>query len=193
MKSTNMEKTLIIHPDDRSTDFLSILYAQIPYKKILCGGVSQKELVRLIKAHDTIMMMGHGSPRGLFAMGKFPTNSGFVIDEKHVKYLREKECVFIWCYASDFVKKHNLSGFSTGMFISELSEAMFCGVKEATQEMVDESNEKFVTLFNEAVSKNEDKQKAYYEVMNEYARFALHNKVAEYNNARLMLFEEVEK
>jgi len=188
-----MKRTLIIHPEDKSTDFLYKLYEPIKEKTIIKGGVSRKELIKLVREHDIIMMMGHGSPYGLFSVGKFYTQGGYVIDLDFVKHLRDKECVYIWCYASDFVRRHKLCGFSTGMFISEVSEAMFCNIKEATQEMVDDSNDKFVTLFNEAVATESELPNLYERVKNEYSDFAKGNKVAEYNSVRLCLFEYSEK
>ena len=42
-------KTLIIHPHDESTQFLDIVYNPIPNKTIITGGVTQKELIKLIE------------------------------------------------------------------------------------------------------------------------------------------------
>ena len=65
-------KTLIIHPKDESTQFLDIVYNPIPNKTIITGGVTQKELIKLIEEHDRVMMCGHGSPYGLFQLDNFP-------------------------------------------------------------------------------------------------------------------------
>ena len=63
--------TLIIHPEDPSTSFLNIVYKDIPNKTLVTGGISKQEVMELIKEHDRIMMMGHGSPVGLFGIEKF--------------------------------------------------------------------------------------------------------------------------
>ena len=45
--------------------------------------------------------------------------------------LKKKDnSVFIWCNADQFVNRYNLKGFYTGMFISEVMEAVFCGLQE---------------------------------------------------------------
>ena len=64
-------KTLIVHPKDDSTFFLDIVYKNIPNKTIITGGITKTELKELIKSHDRVMMMGHGSPGGLFSVGQF--------------------------------------------------------------------------------------------------------------------------
>ena len=68
-----MEKTLIIHPDDRSTDFLKPIYASIEKATIITGGKSKNEVVELIEQHDRTIILGHGSPNGLFAMRQTKT------------------------------------------------------------------------------------------------------------------------
>ena len=62
---------LIIHPTDRSTDFLSPIYANITDATIMNGGVSKDQVAKAINEHDRIIMLGHGSPYGLFSIGQF--------------------------------------------------------------------------------------------------------------------------
>jgi len=114
-------KTLVIHPKDSSTDFLKPIYENISDKTVITGGATPEQLVKLIESHDRIMMMGHGSPSGLFGIG---FNRLFVVDSGLVEHLNKKENnVFIWCNADRFVEAHNLKGLYSGMFISEVSEA----------------------------------------------------------------------
>ena len=61
-------KTLVIHPQDDSTFFLDIVYRNIEDLTLITGGVSKSELREEIERHDRIMMMGHGSPGGLFSV-----------------------------------------------------------------------------------------------------------------------------
>ena len=56
-------------------------------------------LLKLIRSHDLIIMMGHGTDKGLLGFDKY------VIDSSLIDELRKKICICIWCYASDFVKK----------------------------------------------------------------------------------------
>ena len=70
-------KTLIIHPDDRSTDFLRAIYAPLKNYTLITMG-TRKEVNELIKSHDRIIMCGHGTPYGLLSVGKF--EGSFIID-----------------------------------------------------------------------------------------------------------------
>ncbi len=109
-------KTLVIHPRDVTTDFLSAIYEDKDWH-VIDSNVSSKELKHQIKMHDRIVMLGHGSGDGLFGYNKF------VIDSKLVYLLRHKLTVCIWCNADVFVKKYGLNGFYTGMIVSEIEEA----------------------------------------------------------------------
>lgn len=180
-------KTLIVHPKDRSTDFLDILYTPIIDKTVIKGGVTKLELKKLIKDHDRVMMMGHGSPQGLFSVGQFRNTGGHIIDETMLDVLREKDNnVFIWCNADKFVESYKLKGFSSGMFISEVGEAVYCGLTDISQKIVDESNYGFCNIFAKYV--NQDKDTIYENVKKEYSLIAEQNPVAEYNNQRLYNF-----
>ncbi|MFM1972418.1 MAG: hypothetical protein RL185_1100, partial [Bacteroidota bacterium] len=100
-------KTLIIHPDDRSTDFLRAVYAGLDNLTVVTGGISVEEVHEMIVAHDRVIMLGHGTPNGLLSMGNFMStgSSFFVVDERIAKELAKKDNnIYIWCYASDFVK-----------------------------------------------------------------------------------------
>ena len=137
-------KTLVIHPDDRSTDFLRPIYQNIEGATVLTKDVSANRLEKEIRSHDQILMMGHGTPSGLLNCARI--GRGYLtIGEQHVKLLRDKRCIFIWCNADQFVERHSLKGLYTGMFISEVGEAVFCKVP-ADQEAVDTSNSRFADL-----------------------------------------------
>jgi hypothetical protein len=196
-------KTLIIHPTDPSTSFLDIVYKDIPNQTLITGGISKNEVRKLIKKHDRVMMMGHGSPYGLFAVGQFTNQTkwgpSYIIDNTMVDVLSEKEHnVYIWCWASDFVRTNDLKGFSSGMFISEVGEAMFCSnektnnselsiqLKTTTQDEVDESNYGFCNIINKYI--NETTDTIYENVMKEYGMIAEHNPVALYNHNRIKMF-----
>lgn len=177
-------KTLIIHPKDASTSFLDIVYENIQDKTLITGGVTKSELIKLINEHDRIMMMGHGSPAGLFAVGQFNNVGAYIIDQSMVPYLKQKENnVFIWCNADKFVDIFSLKGFYSGMFISEVGEANYCGLPGMSQEIVDESNYGFVNIIAKYI--NENKELIHEKVKNEYGLIAETNPVALYNNNRL--------
>ena len=177
-------KTLIIHPADPSTSFLDIVYAPIENKTVITGGVSKAEVQQLIREHDRVMMMGHGSPGGLFNVGRFINCGAYIIDQQMVPLLKEKDnSVFIWCNADKFVDIFGLKGFYSGMFISEVGEATYCGLPGMSQEVVDESNYGFCNIIAKYI--NDDKELIHENVKKEYGLIAEENPVALYNNNRL--------
>ena len=183
-------KTLVIHPEDRSTDFLKPIYANVSDATIIHGGVSKAQIKQLITEHDRIMMMGHGSPSGLFSCAKFGGDndySAFIIDQTMVEELSSKECIFIWCNADQFVTKHNLKGLYSGMFISEVGEAHYCGLPGTPQSVVDTSNDSFARWMGENV--NMALNEIYHNTMDNYEVLAMDNPVADYNAQRLCLAE----
>lgn len=166
-------KTLVIHPEDKTTDFLSPIYSGKDWT-ILKVDISDDELQRLIREHDRIIMLGHGTWCGLLGYGRL------VIDQSWVETLQQKKCVFIWCNADVFVKDYNLKGFYTGMIISETSEADLCKV-EATWEEIDYSNALFAEAIKLAIDENDmvDKVKSIYKGNNPVIRYN-HPNIYEY-------------
>lgn len=177
-------KTLIIHPEDPSTDFLDIIYKDIQDKTVITKGLYPDEITGLILNHDRVFMLGHGTPRGLMSVGQFPGTNGYVINESHSRFLAEKENnVYIWCYASDFVKSQKLKGFASGMFISEVGEAWACGIPHPSQKDVDDQNHYFCDLLKEVVDR--PAKDMYDFVSEEYGELAHYNQIADYNHKRL--------
>jgi hypothetical protein len=178
--------TLIIHPNDSSTSFLDRVYAPIEDKTVITGGVSKPELIEMIKTHDRVMMMGHGSPWGLFDMGQFHLSGAYIIDISAVPVLREKkDSVFIWCHAQKFVDTFKLNGFYSGMFVSEVGEAHYCNIPGVGQSFVDHSNYSFVDILAKYI--NSDSKLIHENVVREYGVIAETNPVAKYNVERLYL------
>ena len=178
---------LIIHPTDRSTDFLKPIYANVTDATILNSGLGKGQVAKLISEHDRIIMLGHGSPYGLFSIGQFAGNNGYVIDFTMVPLLQEKECISIWCNADQFMNKHELYGFYSGMFISEVSEATYCGLPGMDQETVTASNDYFAELLGEVI--NEPLSVIHEHVKENYGLLLGYNPVASYNYDRLYLAE----
>ena len=138
-------KTLVIHPQDDSTDFLCKIYKDTDWT-VINSTVSKKFLKDSIKSHDRIIMMGHGCDRGLF-------NSNFdvVIDSNLVYLLRDKDCIAIWCNADMFFTKYKLKGLYTGMIISEYTEAQYESVTTTFYE-VEKSNELFSKAMRDGIT-----------------------------------------
>lgn len=178
-------KTLIIHPKDSSTTFLEAIYKNIEDKTVITGGLTKDAVRELISNHDRVMMMGHGCPYGLFGVGKFITNGNpYIIDFTMVEELKKKDnSIFIWCNADEFVNRYQLKGLYSGMFISEIGEAFYCGLPGMSRDIIDESNDMFCEIASKYIT--EDIHSAYEGIRKEYGVIAEENPVALYNYNRL--------
>ena len=115
----------IIHANDPTTRFLSLLYNQ---REDIKARITEKstnmDVIRAIRGDDTIMMLGHGNEAGLCTI--LDENLDFerlIVNSGHVQFLRGKTCIGIWCKADKFAKDYKLHGLFSGMIISELYEA----------------------------------------------------------------------
>mgnify|MGYP003462569201 FL=1 len=172
-------KTLLIHAEDATTDFLSTIYEDKEWT-IIKKNIGKSKLKALIKDHDIIMMMGHGTDKGV-ADGDF----NFLIDGGYVYLLKDKINICIWCNADQFFKKHGLKGLATGMIISDYMEAnMYC--IDATYSEIDNSNFKFAqaikhSLILEDLELTKEKIQETYEVK---------DSVTEFNQKNIYFFGE---
>jgi hypothetical protein len=184
-------KTLVIHPKDKSTDFLSPIYAGLDNVTLVTGGWSRNQILEAIQTHDQVMMMGHGSPGGLFAVGQFPVDmpySSHIIGTHMVEALNQKDNnIFIWCNADQFVERHGLKGFYSGMFVSEVGEAFYCGVKTFDQASVNESNDTFASQLGECLLTTRAPEELHSQIKEQYGVLADTNLIAAYNHKRLYL------
>jgi hypothetical protein len=184
-KIKNM-KTLIIHPQDRSTDFLKPIYQDIENKTVVTGDVSRKEIREMIKQYDRTIMLGHGGPAGLFSVGKFDV--GMIIDYTMVDLLKQQDNnIYIWCNADQFVRRHNLKGIYSGMFISEVEEGEYCLARTYPQVLVDTSNDTFAQALGEALVMENSTGGIFENMMIEYSTLTDDNAIADYNFQRLYL------
>jgi hypothetical protein len=106
---------------------------------------------------------------------------GMIIDRSMVAALgNKKNNIYIWCNADRFVNMYYLKGFYTGMFISEYSEASYCGVSSFKGE-VEQSNALFADIVGQSIlmeAKNiQANTKLLYHIKN--------SGVNKYNNDRL--------
>jgi len=173
-------KTLIIHPKDPTTDFLSPIYSSINYKTVITGGITKSELRELIETHDRILCMGHGSPYGLLSRGQFIDAGLYIVDESTVSGLKKmSNSIYIWCYADQFVQRYGLSGFITGMFISESGEADYWGFEGINEGLIDQSNGLFASIVSKCI--NEPLDILYNKLLIEYKLLAQTNPIAKFN------------
>lgn len=144
----------VIHPKDRSTDSLKILYDGIDNLEILTDPDMFSSDVKHFLNHrtnDTVfMILGHGSPNGLFSRfddtGEPTSFDKIVVAHQHAYYLRKipaNRLIGIFCYANEFAKNERLHGLFSGMFISEYKEALELGI-DTTEEEVKIEMDKFM-------------------------------------------------
>ena len=185
-----MNKILVIHPDDRSTDFLRAIYRKLKNITLITGGYSKSEVLKMISEHDQVMMMGHGSPWGLFSVGQFTdVDNGYIVDHSMIYlFTNQRNNIYIWCNADKFVDRYKLQGLYSGMFVSETGEALMCNLPPVSQSIVDESNNSFATWLGDIISEK-PLHETYEYMMYYYKILAESNSVAEYNSERLYLSE----
>lgn len=140
-------KTLVIHPKDYTTKFLSVIYDDKDWD-IITTNVSKSYLKKQIKSHDRIIMLGHGTELGLIGFDHF------IIDSTYVYLLRDKHCICIWCNADMFFTKYKLKGFYTGMIISDLDESYYFNIP-TTLDNIDYSNELFAKSIKDSIDSDD--------------------------------------
>jgi hypothetical protein len=178
MKNT---KNFFLHVEDPTTLFLSELYKDDKGATVVKNGLSKQSVLQHIENHDRSIFTGHGTSRGLLNVGgAFSNTNGYIIDEEAVDLLKKKNnSLFIWCYASDFQKKHNLYGVSSWMFISQDDELWAGNLPMTAAKYIDESNTSFVSILKECMHLGN--QGIYEHLKKEYGKVALGNPVAKFN------------
>jgi len=136
---------LVVHPDDRSTDFLSVLYTNHP-NVVKFNGLDPSmdlgiELLRAMHDRELTMFLGHGMPSGLINITHCPGYGNYLINRETADlYLKDRVNLFgMFCYANKYAIANHLKGLWSGMIISEVSEAMFMKVKTDQQEVTEEN------------------------------------------------------
>ena len=148
-------RILVIHPNDPSTQFLNVLYKDLPNVTKMDEHNSNKEITDAIRFgnYDLFMFLGHGGEEGLYA----PTGSKYewqqfgrdIINSGHVQFLRDKLCFGIWCNANIFAAKYNLTGIFSGMVISEIAEAYMWNIPVTDQEEMSAHNQLWSSALKE--------------------------------------------
>lgn len=177
-------KILIVHPKDITTRFLCGIYDPIPDKTVITGSVTKDQLRKKIYEHDQILMLGHGSPAGLFSVGQFDTQDQYIIEGSMVSALRDKPNFYIWCNADRFVQRYHLTGLYSGMFISELYESQLYDF-DVDWEVIKESNKRFAEIVSKHI--REPLDTLYRKMLIEYGKLTVTNPIASFNFKRLYL------
>ncbi len=160
IKGDDFIKTLVIHPSDPSTLFLSIIYSNHldDWTIINDTNIKKEDLMDLIKKHDKIIMLGHGIPSGLLN----PKSFGLIIDDDFASILKQKETISIWCHSDEYFRRHNIPGFHTGMIISEVAEALYVlGFTPLTKEETLNNMVKFSSVVKECIDRTPNEMKEY--------------------------------
>lgn len=154
-----MKKTLVIHPEDKTTDMLKHVYKKHPeYTVCRDNGISKKQLKKLISEHDRVIMLGHGFPAGLMGSDR----KSFLIDDSFADLLRTKDTVSVWCYSDMYFERNRIPGFHTGMIISEVDEELYIFGDDILKknEML-ENFKKLSICFGECIELEPDQIKEY--------------------------------
>lgn len=138
---------LVIHPKDKTTAMLSALYDGLE-AQVVADYRTTKEMGRLlhhVSTQERIMLLGHGSDKGLFFREDDSKNEfdKIIVGHSHRYHLHNhgSNIVAVWCNADQFALAEGLHGLFTGMIVSELSEALLYQV-ETTQEELNLENVK---------------------------------------------------
>lgn len=133
---------LVIHPIDRTTEVLKMLYAGLD-ARVVSNDCSNKEMDHLLKHTSTrerVMLLGHGSDKGLF-FRRDDTKNEFdkvIVGHRNNFMLRRHDgnIIGIWCHANLFAQAEGLHGLFSGMMISEVSEAEEYGIVATHEEIL---------------------------------------------------------
>lgn len=144
----------LIHANDPTTQFLSLLYEQRrDISMHITESSTNSAVQRAIREADTVLMLGHGNQYGSFSV---PDKDGiyrrFMVDGRYVQFLRDKTCIGIWCYANLFAEQYYLHGLFSGMIISELQEAIDNGIT-TTKEEIDLDMVKFTQRLRDCIER----------------------------------------
>lgn len=185
------KQVLVVHPRDGTTTFLQRIYRDLD-ATVITHDVSQDEIRAQMEKHDQIIMLGHGTPHGLLSIGQFGKVWPEIIDDSFTAQLRERDnSIFIWCHADQFVRYNRLKGFTTGMFVSEMSEARaaYSIPKDVTEAEIEESNDTFADVVGRFAT--QEPRLLHAAVKHEYGTLAETNPVAHYNNTRVYWINEL--
>jgi hypothetical protein len=136
----------------------------------------------LINETEQIILIGHGTERGLFNQRL----DGYIIDSKSVQFLKNKDIIGIWCNASNFADRYELTGFFTSMFISNYNELVNCGFQlfENCDIEIERQNKIFASKINKLLSENipsKEWAKILYDSLENEKRFVYYNYEAMYS------------
>jgi len=150
---------LVIHPKDKTTSMLSILYEGLEHTCIDQSN-SKKDICHILNhvpRHERILLLGHGSDKGLFSREDDSRDDfdRLIVYHPHAYYLRKHggNIVGVWCNANLFAEKEKLHGLFTGMIVTEMSETLLYGIN-TSQEELDRENVKLAERLRSLLDEN---------------------------------------
>ena len=119
---------------------------------VLINPTSSECKKALINEQERIVLIGHGTDYGLLNQRL----DGFIIGSNMVQFLRGKDVIGIWCNASNFADRYDLTGFFTSMFISNTNELIGCGLQsfDNCDEEIRQQNLIFSSRINKLLATN---------------------------------------
>ena len=110
---------LVIHPKDKTTAMLSALYDGLE-AQVVADYRTTKEMGRLlhhVSTQERIMLLGHGSDKGLFFRADDSKDEfdKIIVSHSHAYHLRKHggNIVAVWCNADQFARAEGLHGLFT--------------------------------------------------------------------------------
>lgn len=132
---------------------LSTLYEGLTEARRLDCSSTNREIGHAIwhtPGSERIMLLGHGSDRGLFWRrdDTRPLFDGILVGHKHAFQLRRHgaNLVAVFCHANLFAEANGLHGLFSGMIVTEMEEAVEYGITTSEEELEAENVKLFQRL-----------------------------------------------
>ena len=175
---------LVIHIISKEdTNDFSGIYEGLENTTVLINPKKSECRKAIIDEKERIVFIGHGTAWGLLNQKL----DGYIVDSGMVQFLRGKDIIGIWCNASDFGDRYDLTGFFTSMFISNTDELVTCGFQmfDGCDEEIERQNKIFASRINQLLTANtpskEWAMKLYNSLENE-EKFVYYNYEAMYSS-----------
>ena len=173
---------LVIHIiSTEDTNDFSGIYAGLD-ATILINPTTSECRRAIINETEQIVLIGHGTECGLLNQRL----DGYIIDSRMVQFLRAKDVIGIWCNASNFADRYDLTGFFTSMFISNSSELVECGFQtfDNCDDEIMRQNKIFASRINQLLYTNtpsRDWSTILFDSLSNEERFVYYNYEAMYS------------
>jgi hypothetical protein len=144
---------LVIHIISKEdTNDFSGIYEGLKNATVLINPKKSDCKRAIINEKERIVFIGHGTEWGLLNQRL----DGFMVDSRMVQFLRGKDIIGIWCNASNFADRYDLTGFFTSMFISNSEELVNCGFQtfDGCDEEIKRQNKIFASRINQFLTAN---------------------------------------